>query len=106
MPFVILVVGSENMFMLTNALVSTPVELPVSTRMAQGLASVGVPVTLTVISDIVLIGFIASATPVAAVREFCIFAIFLLITDWSMQMSFFATVLSIDMQRLEVRRSG
>ncbi|KDN53049.1 hypothetical protein K437DRAFT_271841 [Tilletiaria anomala UBC 951] len=102
MPFVILVVGSENMFVLTKAMVSTPVSLPVSTRMALGLASVGVSITLTVASDVLLISVIASVTPVAAVREFCIFAICLLIMDWFLQITFFVTILSVDMQRLEL----
>ena len=74
--------------------------------MAQGLAAAGLPITLTVVSDMLLMAVIASLTPVAAVREFCIFAILLLITDWFMQMTFFVTILSIDMQRLEVSVSA
>ena len=102
LPFVIVVVGSENMFSLTKAIVDTPLSLTVSSRIAHGLGKVGVPITLTTLADILLLLIIALFLDVRAVREFCIFAIFSLIMDWFLQMTFFITVLSIDMQRLEL----
>ncbi|SPO25309.1 related to Sterol regulatory element binding protein cleavage-activating protein [Ustilago trichophora] len=102
LPFVIVVVGSENMFSLTKAIVDTPLSLTVSSRIAHGLGKVGVPITLTTLADILLLLVIALFIGVRAVREFCIFAIFSLIMDWFLQMTFFITVLSIDMQRLEL----
>lgn len=98
----IVVVGSENMFALTNAIVNTPLSLTVPARIAQGLSKVGVSITVTVLSDILLLSIITSVIGVRAVREFCIFAICSLVMDYFMQMTFFVTVLSIDMQRLEV----
>ena len=41
-------------------------------------------------------------TYVPAVQEFCLFALVGLSTDFFLQMVFFATILSIDMRRLEV----
>lgn len=102
LPFVIVVVGSENMFSLTKAIVDTPLSLTVSSRIAHGLGKVGVPITLTTLADILLLMTIAVFIGVRAVREFCIFAIFSLVMDWFLQMTFFITVLSIDMQRLEL----
>lgn len=102
LPFVIVVVGSENMFSLTKAIVDTPLSLTVSSRIAHGLGMVGVPITLTTLADILLLLTITFLIEVRAVREFCIFAIFSLIMDWFLQMTFFITVLSIDMQRLEL----
>lgn len=102
LPFVIVVVGSENMYSLTKAIVDTPLSLTVSSRIAHGLGKVGVPITLTTLADILLLLVIALFIEVRAVREFCIFAIFSLIMDWFLQMTFFVTVLSIDMQRLEL----
>lgn len=102
LPFVIVVVGSENMFSLTKAIVDTPLSLTVSSRIAHGLGKVGVPITLTTLADIALLLIIAFFIGVRAVREFCVFAVFSLIMDWFLQMTFFITVLSIDMQRLEL----
>lgn len=102
LPFVVVVIGSENMFTLTQAVYSTPVSLTVPSRIAAGLSKVGVPVTVTVLSDVLLMSTIAMVVDVRAVREFCIFAIFSLVVDFFMQMTFYVTVLSIDMQRLEL----
>ncbi|SOV09419.1 related to Sterol regulatory element binding protein cleavage-activating protein [Ustilago sp. UG-2017a] len=102
LPFIIVVVGSENMFSLTKAIVDTPLSLTVSSRIAHGLGKVGLPITLTTLADILLLITIAIFIGVRAVREFCIFAIFSLVMDWFLQMTFFITVLSIDMQRLEL----
>lgn len=102
LPFVIVVIGSENMFALTNAIISTPISLTVSSRLATGFEKVGVPIAVTVLSDVFLMGLVAVLVDVRAVREFCVFAVFALIVDFFMQMTFYATVLSIDMQRLEL----
>ncbi|PWN44271.1 hypothetical protein IE81DRAFT_365022 [Ceraceosorus guamensis] len=102
LPFVIVVVGSENMFVLANAIVSTPISLSVASRVAAGLGAAGVSIAVTVLSDVLLLSAIAMLVHVAAVREFCIFAICSLLVDFVMQMTFFVTVFSIDLQRLEL----
>jgi len=102
LPFVIAVIGSENMFNLTAAIVDTPVDLPVASRVAIGLSQVGIPILITVLSDVLLLGTMAFFITVRAVHEFCIFAICSLVIDFFMQMTLFVTVLSIDLQRLEL----
>ncbi|MCO5585086.1 hypothetical protein L7F22_039018 [Adiantum nelumboides] len=102
LPFVIVVIGSENMFSLTNAIVSTSTSLSVGARLAAGFEKAGVPIAVTVLSDVLLMATISFVVNVRAVREFCIFAIFALIVDFFMQFYLYATVLSIDMQRLEL----
>lgn len=102
LPFVVVVIGSESMFVLTNAIISTPIALTVPTRVATGLAKAGVAIAVTVMSDVALMSAIMIFVDVRAVREFCIFAIFSLFVDFFMQMTFFSTVLSIDLQRLEL----
>lgn len=102
LPFVIVVIGSENMFSLTNAIVSTSTSLSVGARLAAGFEKAGVPIAVTVLSDVLLMSTISFVVNVRAVREFCIFAIFALIVDFFMQFYLYATVLSIDMQRLEL----
>ncbi|KAK0533059.1 hypothetical protein OC835_003125 [Tilletia horrida] len=102
LPFVIAVIGSENMFNLTAAIVDTPVDLSVASRVAIGLSQAGIPILITVLSDVFLLSTLAFFVTVRAVHEFCIFAICSLVIDFFMQMTLFVTVLSIDLQRLEL----
>ena len=102
LPFVVLVVGSENMFIMTNAVVNTPLSLTVPARIAHGLGNIGGPIMMTTLADITLLGTISLFIGVRAVKEFCVFAIMSLVMDFFLQMTFIITILSIDMQRLEV----
>ncbi|EPQ30490.1 uncharacterized protein PFL1_02016 [Pseudozyma flocculosa PF-1] len=102
LPFVVVVVGSENMFVLTSAIVNTPLSLTVPARIAHGLSKAGGPIAMTTVADMALLSFIALSIGVRAVKEFCIFAILSLVMDFFLQMTFFVTILSIDMQRLEL----
>ncbi|KAK0555111.1 hypothetical protein OC845_000485 [Tilletia horrida] len=98
----LMVIGSENMFNLIDAIVDSPVDLPVATRVGLGLSQAGIPILITVLSDVLLLSVMAFFITVRAVHEFCIFAICSLIIDFFMQMTLFVTVISIDLQRLEL----
>ncbi|WFC99839.1 hypothetical protein MYAM1_002585 [Malassezia yamatoensis] len=102
LPFIIVVVGSESMLFMIRTITNTPLTLTVHARIAYGLSQVFGPITLTALSDIVLLVLLASTIRIPAVLQFCSFAICTLIVDYFMQMTFFVTVLSIDMQRLEL----
>ena len=79
----------------------TSVTLPVKQRIAEGLSRAGTSNTLKVLSYIVILGLMASIS-LGAVRQFCVFAIVVLIAHWFLAHTFFMAVLSIDIQRLEV----
>ena len=79
----------------------TSVTLPVKQRIAEGLSYAGTSNTLKVVSYNFILGIIAIAGS-GAVRQFCIFAIVVLVAHWFLAHTFFMTVLSIDIQRLEV----
>lgn len=102
LPFIIVVVGSESMLFMIRTITNTPVSLTMHARIAYGLSQVAGPITLTALSDIVLLILLASTIRVPAVLQFCLFTICTLVVDYFMQMTFFLTVLSIDMQRLEL----
>ncbi|PKI82478.1 hypothetical protein MVES_003692 [Malassezia vespertilionis] len=102
LPFIIVVVGSESMLYMIRTVTNTPLSLTVHARIAYGLSQVAGPITLTALSDIVLLVLLASFVRIPSVSQFCLFAICTLVVDYFMQMTFFATVLSIDMQRLEL----
>ncbi|KAI3607816.1 sterol regulatory element binding protein cleavage-activating protein [Moniliophthora roreri] len=101
LPVVIVFVGAENMFNLVDAVGKTPVTLSVKQRVAEGLSRAGTSNTLKVVSYNSILGVIAVFST-GAIRQFCIFAIVVLVAHWFLAHTFFMAVLSIDIQRLEL----
>ncbi|KAF8968350.1 sterol-sensing domain of SREBP cleavage-activation-domain-containing protein [Flammula alnicola] len=101
LPIVIVFVGAENMFNLVDAVGKTSVTLSVKQRIAEGLSRAGTSNTLKVVSYNAILGVIA-VFAVGAVRQFCIFAIVVLVAHWFLAHTFFMAVLSIDIARLEL----
>jgi hypothetical protein len=102
LPFVIVVVGAENMSSLTRAVFSVPFTYSVPVRIGIALSRVGSTISIVSFSDLVLLGLVWLLVKIPPVREFCVFAAVLIVTDWFMLHTFFLTVLSIDAQRLEL----
>lgn len=102
LPFVIVVVGVENMSTLIKAVFAVPFEYSVPVRIGLGLSKVGKTIATTSLTDLALLLFIWFCVNLRPVREFCLFAAVVIITDWFMLHTFFLTVLSIDAQRLEL----
>ncbi|KAF9533558.1 sterol-sensing domain of SREBP cleavage-activation-domain-containing protein [Crepidotus variabilis] len=101
LPIVIVFVGAENMFNLVDAVGKTSVTLSVKQRIAEGLSRAGTSNTLKVVSYNAILGVIAAFSE-GAVRQFCAFAIVVLVAHWFLAHTFFMAVLSIDLARLEL----
>lgn len=101
LPIVIVFVGAENMFNLVDVVGRTSVTLTVKQRIAEGLSRAGTSNTLKVVSYNAILGVIAVFS-IGSIRQFCVFAIVVLVAHWFLAHTFFLAVLSIDMQRLEV----
>lgn len=102
LPFVILIVGVENMSAIVKAVYSVPVSYSVPDRVGLGLAKVGPSLLFTSISDIAILSVIGFFVKLGPVRDFCLFASILIVVHFWMLITFFLTVLSIDCQRLEL----
>ena len=119
-PLVIMFIGAENMFSLVRvmpaagffvclfltifqveAVVKTSITLPVKERIAEGLSRAGTSNSLKVLSYNVILGIIAFFAS-GATRQFCAFAVVVLVAHWFLVHTFFVAVLSIDIQRLEL----
>ncbi|XP_057691011.1 sterol regulatory element-binding protein cleavage-activating protein isoform X1 [Corythoichthys intestinalis] len=100
-PYLVVVIGVENVLVLTQSVVSTPVDLEVKIRIAQGLSNESWSIMKNMATElcIILIGYF---TLVPAIQEFCLFAVVGLVSDFFLQMFFFTTVLSIDIRRMEL----
>ncbi|KAJ8415653.1 hypothetical protein AAFF_G00402100 [Aldrovandia affinis] len=99
-PYLVVVIGLENVLVLTKSVVSTPVDLEVKLRIAQGLSNESWFIMKNMATElgIIIIGYF---TLVPAIQEFCLFAVVGLVSDFFLQMFFFTTVLSIDIRRME-----
>ncbi|KAH9857591.1 sterol regulatory element binding protein cleavage-activating protein [Lenzites betulinus] len=100
-PIIVLFIGVENMYSIVDAVVRTSISLPVKERIAQGLSHAGTSNTLKVVSYNSVLGVIAGLSS-GAIRQFCAFSIVVLVAHWFLVHTFFVTVVSIDIQRLEL----
>ncbi|KAH9496900.1 hypothetical protein Btru_010103 [Bulinus truncatus] len=100
-PYLAVIVGVENVLVITKSVVSTPVHLDVKIRVAQGLSKEGWYITKNLLTELAIV-FVGFFTFVPAIQEFCAFALVGLLSDFYLQMAFFATVLSVDIRRMEL----
>ena len=84
-----------------EAVVKTSITLPVKERIAHGLSRAGTSNSLKVLSYNVILGIIAFFAS-GATRQFCAFAVVVLVAHWFLVHTFFVAVLSIDIHRLEL----
>lgn len=101
-PFLIVVLGVDNMFVLTTAVTRTSINLPVKERIAEGLAQSGVGIFLNFVMELAICMLVYVAIQAEVIREMAVFSAVALIVDYVMEMTYFITVLSIDMHRLEL----
>lgn len=109
LPFVIVVVGAENMstlvslgvlFLLprwtltcqTKAVFSVPFTYSVPARIGLGLSKVGSTIASTSLTRLAVLLLIWLCVNLRPVQEFCLFAAVVIITDWFMLHTFFLTV--------------
>jgi hypothetical protein len=103
-PFVVIVIGLENMFRLINTVLATPAEHSTTQRISSALGEVGFLSTVAVVTDIAILTLIGRFS-FPAVREFCVFAGVALLMDFVWHLTFFLAVLSVDVRRLELQDS-
>ncbi|KAI8999225.1 sterol-sensing domain of SREBP cleavage-activation-domain-containing protein [Gaertneriomyces semiglobifer] len=101
LPFLIIIVGLENISVLTNAVVTTSLHLPVKERVGLGLEKVGVRMSLSLGGEMCLL-LVSSLMDVPALQEFCLFGAVSIVMDYLMQITFFISILAIDIRRLEL----
>lgn len=97
-----MVLGVDNMFVLTSAVTSTSINMPVKERTAEGLARCGISIFLNLVAELCFLWGIYVFIPTRVIREMVVFNAVALVMDFCMQMTYFLTVLSVDMQRMEL----
>ncbi|KAJ2954548.1 hypothetical protein O0L34_g2832 [Tuta absoluta] len=100
-PYLVIIVGLENVLVLTKSVTSTDSRLDVKIRLAQGLSKEGWSITKNFLTEITIFT-VSFFTFVPFIQEFAIFMIVSLVSDYFCQMVFFATILGIDVRRMEL----
>lgn len=98
--YLVILVGLENVLVITKSVVSTDDTFDVKIRVAQALSKEGWTISKTLLTEITILT-IGLATFVPVIQEFCIFAIVGLISDFFLQMMLFSTVVALDIKRIE-----
>ncbi|GAA5872515.1 hypothetical protein JCM3774_006841 [Rhodotorula dairenensis] len=102
LAFLVLTSGLDNMILVLRAISDTDVNLPVPRRMSQGLRTVGAEMTiLLVVEELLALGLLWWVE-ITVMREWIRFGAIVLVVDYFLELTFFSTVLSIDIQRLEL----
>eukprot|EP00698_Gefionella_okellyi_P018713 TRINITY_DN5648_c0_g1_i1.p1 TRINITY_DN5648_c0_g1~~TRINITY_DN5648_c0_g1_i1.p1 ORF type:complete len:932 (-),score=181.38 TRINITY_DN5648_c0_g1_i1:436-3231(-) len=102
-PFVILAIGVDNLFLLTTTFERSDHKQSVEFRMAYSVCHVGSSITLASFAE-ALAFFLGIMADMPAVQAFCLYAAFAVIADYVLQLTLFAAVLSLDARRVEAHR--
>ena len=101
-PYLVAFISLENMLVLTKSIIESPAHLDVKIRVAQGLGKEGWNMTKNLFCEItiltavfVVVGFMDPTT-----QEFCTLAVMGLLADFFLQIFFFVTLLSMDMNHM------
>lgn len=101
-PFVVLVIGLENMFRIINAVLAYPPTMATDLRIANALGEVG-PVSVAAAAQNVLILSLLASVVSPGVAAFCAFACIATLFDAFFLLTFFVAVLMVDIRRFELQ---
>jgi len=98
LPFILLGIGVDDMFVLVHALEQTPADMPVPKRVATCMGHAGVSITITSLTDLLAFA-LGSTSSLPGLATFCGFAAIGIAADFILQITFFAGWLALDAYR-------
>lgn len=101
-PFVVLVIGLENMFRIINAVLAYPATMATELRIANALGDVGPVSVLTAAQNVLILSILARLVS-PGVAAFCAFACIATLFDVFFLLTFFVAVLNVDIRRFELQ---
>ena len=99
-PFLVLAIGIDNVFLLSQAFRRQPVHLSPAVRLERTLSEVGVGIALAAASECGAF-LLGASTDMPAVQAFAAISAVAIAVDWLLQMTAFCAVMLLDARRLE-----
>lgn len=103
LPFLVLGIGLDDMFIVVNEFDRLPRDLSVVRRISTVMASTGSSITMTTVTTLAAY-LISTSTNFLAIRYFCLYATFCIAFSYLFVVSFFVAALSLDGRRIKVGR--
>ncbi|VDO86677.1 unnamed protein product [Heligmosomoides polygyrus] len=94
MPFLVVAVGTDNMFLMVAAVKRTSRVLPVEQRIGECMADAAVSILITALTDAFSFG-VGTITTIPAVQIFCIYTCCALVLTFLYQITFFCALLAL-----------
>ena len=98
LPFVILGLGVDDSFVITNAFDQTDRSMAIPSRMRDALAHAATSITVTSVTDFVAFA-ISTSSALPALSSFCVYAAFTILFLFILQVTFFTAALCLDEER-------
>ncbi|KAJ1372533.1 hypothetical protein KIN20_034710, partial [Parelaphostrongylus tenuis] len=94
MPFLVVAVGTDNMFLMVAAVKRTSRALPLEKRIGESMSDAAVSILITALTDAFSFG-VGTITTIPAVQIFCIYTCCALVLTFLYQITFFCALLSL-----------
>jgi hypothetical protein len=102
-PFLVLAIGIDNVFILLNTFQSKHPSLPREVRLAETLGEVGMSITLSSLAECFAFA-LGALTRMPAVQAFAIYAAVAIFADYILQLTCFSAIMVLDERRREANR--
>jgi len=103
LPFLVLGVGIDNMFIIIDAVDREHPALTSNERIVRAFGKVGASITMTTLTDLVAF-FVSMVTDFPAIQYFCMYAAFSITFCYVLVVTVFVAMLKLDVDRIEARR--
>ena len=100
LPFIIVGIGVDDMFIIVAAFDAQDDKLPSSERLALALRRCGISITYTSVTDVVAF-YLGATSALPAIQVFCLYAATSILFNYVFQITMFSALLCLDANRIQ-----